>query len=349
MKCCKTVRVSVIRGRDLTAEHVQAWSAIQSANSALESPFFCPEFTLALAQSAGNIFVGILHDPAGKDVGYFPFELLRPGFGKNLEMCDHQGVIAPATLEYDAADLIKSCGLNVLEFDHFSSANQPFRKYYCHTAESPLLDLTQGFAAYKASLNPDGKRHLAKTTSTSRKVQREIGPLVLVDNCTDAQVMQTMHSWRAQKYGPLPGWAHQALEQMRTTNTPAFAGVLSALYAGEKLIAVHFGIRSRKVLHWWFPAYDPELSNYAPGIQLMLNMAERGPALGITKIDLGKGQQDYKRRFRNATATVASGSVDVLSFSNLPRIVHRNCSKLVRGTPGLLNFARQVKRMIAIK
>ena len=105
-----------------------------------------------------------------------------------------------------------------------------------------------------------------------------------------------MHRWRAQKYGPLPDWAHFALETIRTINTPAFAGVLSALFAGEKLLAVRFGVRTGTVLHWWLPAYNPDLPSYAPGILLLLAMAERGPDLGITRIDLGKGLQDYKRK-----------------------------------------------------
>jgi CelD/BcsL family acetyltransferase involved in cellulose biosynthesis len=338
--------VSVIRGRDLTSEHIGAWSAIQSANAELASPFFCPEFTTAVSQATDNVFVGILHEPAGKAVGFFPFQLVRPKFGKNLEMCDYQGVIAPAALRLDPKELIRRCGLKVWEFDHLISANEAFQRFHSYTAESPTIDVLHGFEAYKASLGPEGKRHLAKATTSVRKVQREIGPLVFVYNTTDSQVMQTMHRWRAQKYGPLPDWAHDALDRTRMTSTPAFTGVLSALYAGEKLIAVHFGIRSRAVLHWWFPAYNPDLSNYAPGILLLLAMAEHSPALGVTKIDLGKGLQDYKRRFRNASATVASGSVDVLTLSTVPRILRRTCLSYVRNTPELLSLARRAKRIV---
>ena len=342
----RVARIAVTRPRDLTAEQLEAWSAIQSANPALESPFFRPEFTRALAAAADNIFVGVLRDEHGEPSGFFPFELVRPGFGRNLEMCDHQGVIAPAALEWDAMELLRGCGLKVWEFDHLTPANAPFRRYHCHLAESPQLDLAQGYEAYKAALNPDGKRHLAKTTSIARKTQRELGPLTLVPESDDPQLMATMHRWRAQKYGPLPDRAHAALEQMRVTRTPDFAGVLSALYAGEKLLAVHFGIRSRGVLHWWFPAYDPALANYAPGIQLMLQMAERAPGLGIAKIDLGKGMQDYKRRFRTAAVTVATGSVEVMAWSTLPRIVRRNGLNFLRRQRALFSLARRGKRLI---
>ena len=252
---------------------------------------------MAVSQATDNVFVGILHGSAGQAAGFFPFQVVRPGFGKNLEMCDYQGVIAPAGLEFNAKDLVKGCGLKVWEFDHLILANRTFRRFYSYTAESPIIDVRQGFDAYKASLSPEGKRHLAKATTSARKAEREIGSLRLVfHNSADSEVMQTMHRWRAQKYGPLPDWAHFALETIRTINTPAFAGVLSALFAGEKLLAVRFGVRTGTVLHWWLPAYNPDLPSYAPGILLLLAMAERGPDLGITRIDLGKGLQDYKRK-----------------------------------------------------
>ena len=339
------MKVSVIDGRDLTADHVESWSAIQSLTPELESPFFRPEFTQAIAEATGNVFVGVIHDSSGRPAGFFPYQLERPGFGKSLEMCDYQGIIAPPALQWDVRALIRKCGLKVWEFDHLSTANPAFEPFHLNTIESPIIDISHGFEAYKAALSPEGRRHLAKAATSARKVEREIGPITLVADSGDPQLMLAMHRWRAQKYGPLSDWAHPALEIMRTTRTSAFAGMLSALYAGERLMAVHFGIRSRGVLHWWFPAYDPGLSNYAPGIQLMLNMAEHCAESGVAKIDLGKGRQDYKRRFSNEFSRVATGSVDLPVFVNVPRIMRRRCYNFVRQTPMLLNLARGMKNL----
>jgi CelD/BcsL family acetyltransferase involved in cellulose biosynthesis len=337
--------VSVIDGKDLTDEHVATWSAIQGTTPELESPFFRPEFTQAISEVTGNVFIGIIHDSSGGPAGFFPFQLERPGFGKGLEMCDYQGLIAPSALKWCAKRLIRKCGLKVWEFDHLCTANGTFEQFHINTHASPIIDVSRGFAAYKAALSSDGRRHLAKAATSARKVEREIGPLTLVSDSGDSQLMQAMHRWRAQKYGSLPEWTHSALEIIRTTRTPAFAGMLSALYAGDRLMAVHFGIRSRQVLHWWFPAYDPGLSNYAPGIQLMLKMAEYCSEIGVAKIDLGKGQQDYKRRFSNAFSRVATGSVDLPVLGNVPRIMRRRCHNLVRGTPLLQKLARRMKSL----
>ena len=140
--------------------------------------------------------------------------------------------------------------------------------------------------------------------------------------------------------------AHTALETLRATKGGSVAGLLSALYAGDTLIAVHFGIRSRTVWHWWFPTYNPELpSRYAPGMLMLQHMAQSAQYLGTRTIDLGKGIADYKDKFRNGTLTVATGSVDVPSLSTLPRILRRNCLTYIRNTPRLLQLARRTKRI----
>ena len=135
------MQVSVINGRDLTADHVGAWSVIQSSTPELESPFFCPEFTQAISEVTGNVFVGIIHDSSGRPAGFFPFQLERPGFGKSLEMCDYQGLIAPSGLKWDARTLIRKCGLKVWEFDHLCTANPAFEQFHLNTIESPIIDV----------------------------------------------------------------------------------------------------------------------------------------------------------------------------------------------------------------
>ena len=187
----------------MTADHVESWSAIQSATPELESPFFRPEFTQAISEVTGNVFVGVIHDSSGRPAGFFPFQLECPGYGKSLEMCDYQGLIAPPVLKWDVRALIRKCGLKVWEFEHLCTANPAFERFHLNTIESPIIDVSRGFEAYRASLRPEGRRHLAKAATSARKVEREIGPITLVSDSSDPQLMQAMHRWRAQKYGTI--------------------------------------------------------------------------------------------------------------------------------------------------
>ncbi len=50
-------------------------------------------------------------------------------------------------------------------------------------------------------------------------------------------------------------WVLVALERIRTTDTPEFADVMSALYVKDDLIAAHLGMRTTTVMHHWFPSF----------------------------------------------------------------------------------------------
>jgi CelD/BcsL family acetyltransferase involved in cellulose biosynthesis len=87
--------------------------------------------------------------------------------------------------------------------------------------------------------------------------------------------------------------------------------MLSALYFGEQLGALHLGLRSQGVLHYWLPAYDPLLARYSPGTILLLALARNAPALGLHTIDLGKGDEPYKARLMSGSTPLAEGFVDL--------------------------------------
>jgi len=46
------------------------------------------------------------------------------------------------------------------------------------------------------------------------------------------------------------------LERVHRHSSDRMTGVLSALWAGDRLAAVHLGMRSPKVLHFWFPTFN---------------------------------------------------------------------------------------------
>ncbi len=98
-----------------------------------------------------------------------------------------------------------------------------------------------------------------------------------------------------------------------------FAIVLSAMYAGSTLAAVNLCLRSGHVLHAWFPAYNLELSGYSPGTLQWFELIRALPALGIRRIDLGKGPEAFKRRFMTGAIHVAEGTVDLQPITTFLR------------------------------
>ena len=183
-----------------------------------------------------------------------------------------------------------------------------------------------------------------------RRVEREVGPLRFVANSTDAALLGTVLGWKSDQYRQsgkrdlfAPGWIREAVDRIFATHADGCSGMLSLLYAGDRLVAGHFGMRSRQVWHYWFPSYDPEAAKYSPGLILLLKMAEHAPAIGVQIIDLGKGISLYKERLMNASALVASGSVELPSWlASVRRSAERNLRSLLANSP----LREPMRRMI---
>ena len=82
------MNIRLIPAEQLTPEHVAAWADIQRAEAALDSPYFRPEFTQAVAAVRGDVEVGVLEE-GGEPVGFFPFQrgrgnVARPVGGTNV-------------------------------------------------------------------------------------------------------------------------------------------------------------------------------------------------------------------------------------------------------------------------
>ena len=55
--------------------------------------------------------------------------------------------------------------------------------------------------------------------------------------------------------------------------------------------------------------YDPAYGHLAPGWQLLRELVATGPDQGITRIDLGRGDDEYKRRAMTGQTQVLEGVV----------------------------------------
>ena len=105
-------------------------------------------------------------------------------------------------------------------------------------------------------------------------------------------------------------WVRDLVGRLEDLREPGCQGVLSTLSTGGRLVAAHFGIRTQTRLSGWFPAYDVSFSQYSPGLQLFLFMAESASAHGVELIDLGKGDESYKAEIGSWTYPVACGRVE---------------------------------------
>ncbi|MGA2620309.1 MAG: GNAT family N-acetyltransferase [Thermoguttaceae bacterium] len=350
------MQIEVLAADRLTPEHVAAWSHVLATEPALESPFFRPEFTQAVAAVRHDVEVAVLRED-DRPVGFFPYQRQRGNVAVPVGglLCDFQGLVVRRGASVDARQLLRGCGLAAWHFNHLLASQEPFRPYHSVTWESPYMDLGGGFEAYRKSKHEAGRGTLAQAERKARKIAREIGPLRLVPHTCERDVFELLMDWKVQQYRRIkatnflaPAWTVALLERVWKTQSPAFAGMLSVLYAGDRPAALHLGMRAGGVLHVWFPAYDPALAGYSPGLILWLELARAAAALGLRRIDLGKGQERYKASLQSGASQLAEGSVDFRLVAGSLRRGWLCTRELVRASPlrrpgqAVLRYARHL-------
>jgi CelD/BcsL family acetyltransferase involved in cellulose biosynthesis len=308
-------KFSVISAGELGTEERASWQNLQQQNPLLASPYFCPEFTLAVAGVRDDVRICVMED-GRRITGFFPFQRGRFGAGRPVggKLSDYQGAIAEPDASWDVERLLSACRLGFWQFDHLVVGQLPFEKYAHSRSISPIVDVSAGFDEYRAGRRRAGSSRIGQLERKAHKLAREVGPLRFEAHSNDPQVLAQVFTGKSEQcrrtgvidYFALP-WTRSLVERVLDIQLPHFAGMLSALYAGDQLVAAHLGMRSTRVWHWWFPVYVTAFARYSPGGILLLKLAEQAAALGLDYVDLGKGDDAYKAAFHNRAIMLAEG------------------------------------------
>jgi CelD/BcsL family acetyltransferase involved in cellulose biosynthesis len=317
------MNVRVVPAAALTPAELDRWSALQRARPLYRSPFFRPEFTLAVAR-VRDVRVAIIEGD-GSMAGFFPFEVGhgRAGRAVGRPFSDYHGPVLDDPAALDARELVRACGLGTWSFDHLPAGLTPFAPYAHTDVSSPCVDLSEGFEAYLAAR----RRHsdVRGALRKARKLAREVGPLRFVAQADAPELFAQTIEWKRRQYaatgvrdvlGDADG--RELVGHVSVVRSVGFGCVLSTLYAGDVVAGLHLALRSGEVWHSWFPAFNPGLRQYSPGLVLMLELARAAPALGVHEIDLGKGEARYKQALATGSVPLHEGSVGAGALSALP-------------------------------
>lgn len=354
------MNVEVFPADRLTPELVAAWSEIQRSEPLLDSPYFRPEFTLAVAAVRGDVEVGVLEE-GGRPVGFFPFQRDKGGVGRPVggRMSDFHGVIAPRDLSFAPGQLLAGCRLTAWHFDHLPTWQEPFLPYHWQTAGSPYLDLADGWEAYAAAQQKNRKSSFKRMLRKARQAEREVGDVRLETHTASRRIFERMIDWKRAQYRQNGvtdvlafDWTVGLLEEVLKRQSEEFSGVLSTLTMSGTPTAIMLSMQSRHVLHAWFSAHGPTFAPFSPGLILLLELAKACPGMGVTRLDLGKGPEEYKTQFASGQIPLAEGSVDTRRVAAaLRRNWHRSV-EWVRNSPlrrPLLGPGRMIRRLIESK
>ena len=293
----------VIPAAELTPAMLASWHQFQTENSTLRNPFFCPEFTQAAARVRSDIYVGILFNEDKSPIAILPFKKVGASRATAIDLSDYHGMISKADLQVDLPKLIRAWGLKSFEFRYVPTEQFIFQSSCVEQSDSPAIDLRTVGA-------------LKKEDRKLRKLSREVGPVRFESHVDDPAVLHQLIEWKrfhCQRTGFADllkdPWSRDFLADLQQVETSQFAGRLSALYAGDQLVAAHLGLRSTTVWHWWFPSYNFELSKYSPGLLMLLHLIEHARDEGLAEFDFGVGEEGFKQRFATGGIPCGRGRV----------------------------------------
>jgi CelD/BcsL family acetyltransferase involved in cellulose biosynthesis len=290
----------------------------------------------------------------GELVAIFPFQRGPVGLGLPVGglVSDFHGLICRQGIEIDPRELLSKCGLWAWRFDHLLQTSDIFTPFHSELRDSFYVDLSQGFDAYISNLRKNSRTRVTNVERKKRKIERDIGPLRFELHTDESDALEHLVRWKSRQYvdtGVVDVFRHEwvtsLLQKIISRQGSKFRGFLSTLCAGERLVAVHAGMRSHGVAHYWFPSFDRDFASYSPGTILLLELARALGKSGACRLDLGAGVERYKPLFANGSGLVAAGTVDRYATGEIIRRNITRCRDSLRSS-GLDNILRRPAKVL---
>ena len=317
------MKVRVISADDLDVGLQKKWAALQATSSTLNRPFYHHGFTRLVADCRAGVRIAVV-EADGEVCAFLPHEVGAHGelLQVGLRLNDYHGLIAKLDTSLDLHALLSTLRLRYWHFDHAPLQQSALAPFIRMRSSSPYMNVSGGLELYHQRLAAaQGVKNPGILTSmrkSAKRLERDFGPLRFIWKERSSAVLEQLMAWKTQQWMRTVGASHNAFDEPWIRNmlfkscalsNTDFCGNVSSLFAGNRLVAAHFGYRSDKVLHGCFASFDPELGYYTPGSLLLLQLAEQAYTEGVNIFDMGRGASHYKMRFATDQVEMGEGAV----------------------------------------
>lgn len=312
-----------IKKPDLLSEAEQAlWAEYRQANPALYSPYFHFGYTHILGRLREDAHVLIVSEDDCVRA-FLPFQASinsngKVGFARPIgaPMTDYHGFVCAQETEFDVLEAFKLAGFGAFHFAAIIDQKGLLDGYAKNQNACTMSDLSAGAAAWREARDSSYRRHLKSHRRRVRKAE-ELGERRFEFKSHDQNVFDQLIKWKKHKfvetgkYDVLSAeWTMSLLNGLwaKTPKDGLWAD-MHAMYFGDQLAAVDFGLTDGTTFHSWMVAYNGDLQHLAPGIQLLEALIDECESLGYARIDLGEGTDGYKRHYASDDIQVSSGFI----------------------------------------
>ena len=298
--------------RELGHRDRALWRTLAAPDGQLVSPYLLPEFADLIDSERGDVRV-VIAEENGAPVGYFACHCPAGGAVRPVgaPLSDYQGFAARPGFSVNKDALLECLGASAMVYDNWQG-DAPGRTR--DRAGSAVIDLSAGAERWLANRRGLHKSHFKKIAQRRRKAEREFGEVRVVFGDPLGERFAAMKAWKSAQYrksGLLDlfsvDWIDGVLNRTALRAFGPFRGLTASLYFGDRLAAVETGLAAGGVYHSWFPAYEPEFACVSPGLLLLHGIIENAEKLGVSRIDLGKGEQAYKTYYTDYEVPLSAG------------------------------------------
>jgi len=331
----------------LTDADWAAWHAMRAANPALISPYFHPDYTRLLATLRPDVSIASFYDTDGEPLAFLPVQGKRFARPVGAPMSDYHGLItATSAVTYDAC--LAGTKIGAFHFSHVTDPDRLRATQILSREETACFVIEEDVQTWRQSKDSSYRRHLKSNRRRTRKASEQIGEPRIELFSRDIDVYQTLLDWKRAKfletgkYDVLSAdWTQSLIRTLWERGPGAELRCdMHALYFGDRLAAIDLGLSDGVTFHSWMVAYDDDLSEYAPGIQLLEKLIDATAETGYSRYDLGAGLDGYKRHYATHSTIVTGGFVPLAGAAGRLSRVYAATEKwgetALRDVPGKL-------------
>lgn len=315
------MRLETIHPNDLGPAEIARWRAHQRATPALRSPYLSPEWAQAIGAVRTDARVCVIDGGAGF-MGVQRLDRFA-AMGLGAPIADYQGLVAEESLCVDPRAICRAVGVG--RVDLVNAAPGPLVRAAGADA-SWIAEVGGGREIYEAALRERRSEFVRQTDKKARKFARECGPIEFSARSSERADFETLIGWKTDQLHRTGQpdiwtrpWVRRTLDACFDADTTEFSGLLFTLYAGGKLAAAAFCLRSTSVLHLWLLGHDETFDRYSPGVQLVRQAIHWAGDNGIAEVDFGTGDYQYKRQLSTTQRMLERGVIAGASWSGAVR------------------------------
>lgn len=303
------------RPSELTAAEREAWQGFVAADPCLGSPYFAPDFAECCEEARDDTRVAI-HRRNGAIKAFLPMQTGRLGIARPIggPLGDVHGVVAEPGLDVEPLSILGQAGIALFDFKSALASQPGFSAPARSRDGSWMVDTSQGFDAWRESRRAVMPKVIKNLDMRRRRLQSfEAGHTVRLYD-PRPQAFATLLEWKSAQYRRTGvfdafrvGWTQKLLAAVLKRQSPQFGGVLSTLTVDGRLAAVHLGMVSDRMAHFWFPAYHADFSRISPGLLMLEEFIRMAADLGHEAVELGPGDYGFKQELANYQTGLVTG------------------------------------------